>query len=83
MDSFLKRQAGAHAQLWDMVVADVFRPLGIVYAPMIHTQEVDGRRGIPLLSVGLYPTIDDVAKLTPSVRGMLSTSVIKSKRCYW
>ena len=31
---------------------------------MMHTQEADGQRGIPLLSMGLYPTIDDVAKLT-------------------
>jgi hypothetical protein len=64
MDSFLKRQVGAHTQLWDMVVAEVFRQLGIVHAPMMHTQEAEGRRGIPLLSIGLYPTIDDVAKLT-------------------
>jgi hypothetical protein len=64
MDSFLKRQAGPQAQLWDMVVAEVFRPLGIFHAPMMHTQEADGGRGIPLLCVGLYPTIDDVAKLT-------------------
>jgi CubicO group peptidase (beta-lactamase class C family) len=28
MDSFLKRQVGPDAQLWDMVVADVFRPNG-------------------------------------------------------
>jgi hypothetical protein len=64
MDSFLKRQAGPQAQLWDMVVAEVFRPLGIFHAPMMHTQEADGGRGIPFLLVGLYPTIDDVAKLT-------------------
>jgi hypothetical protein len=64
MGSFRKRQAGLQAHLWDMVVADVFRPLGIFHAPMMHTQEADGGRGIPLLYVGLYPTIDDVAKLT-------------------
>src|SRR6266851_5010129 len=64
MDSFLKRQVGPQAQLWDMVVAEVFRPIGIVHAPMMHTQEADGGRGIPILAVGLYLTIDDVAKLT-------------------
>ena len=64
MDSFLKRQAGPQAHLWDMVVAEVFRPIGIFHAPMMHTQEADGGRGIPLLAYGLYPTIDDVAKLT-------------------
>jgi hypothetical protein len=64
MDSFLKRQAGPQAQLWAMVVAEVFQPIGIFHAPMMHTQEADGGRGIPFLAVGLYPTIDDVAKLT-------------------
>jgi hypothetical protein len=64
MDSFLKRQAGPAANLWDTVVAEVFQPLGIVHAPMLHTQETDGQRGLPHLLHGLYPTIDDVAKLT-------------------
>lgn len=64
MDSFLKRQVGSNAYLWDLVVAEVFRPIGIFYAPMMHTQEADGGRGIPLLAYGLYPTIDDIAKLT-------------------
>jgi hypothetical protein len=64
MDSFLKRQAGPQAQLWDMVVADVLQPLGIFSVPILHALEADGGRGIPLLESGLYPTIDDVAKLT-------------------
>ena len=45
------------------VVAEVFQPIGIFHAPMMHTPEADGEPGIPHLSVGLYPTIDDVAKL--------------------
>jgi hypothetical protein len=64
MDSFLKRQAGPTADLWNTVVAEVFQPLGIFHAPMLRTQEADGRRGLPHLLHGLYPTIDDVAKLT-------------------
>jgi hypothetical protein len=64
MDSFLKRQEGPTAQLWDMVVAEVLKPMGIFHAPMMHTREADGGRGIPHLLHGLYPTIDDVAKLT-------------------
>jgi hypothetical protein len=47
-----------------MVVAEVFRPIGIFHAPMMHTQETDGGHGIPILATGFYPTIDDVAKLT-------------------
>ncbi|MBI3757956.1 MAG: serine hydrolase [Deltaproteobacteria bacterium] len=64
MDSFLKRKEGPHAHLWDIITAEVFQPLGIFHAPMMHTQETSGERDIPLLSVGLYPTIDDIAKLT-------------------
>jgi hypothetical protein len=64
MDSFLKRQAGPQAHLWDMVMAEVFQPIGIFHAPIMQTQEQDGGRGIPLLAYGLYVTIDDVAKLT-------------------
>jgi Beta-lactamase len=63
MDSFLKCQAGPTTDLWDTVVAEVFQPLGIFHAPMMHTPERDGKRGIPHLLQGLYPTIDDVAKL--------------------
>jgi Beta-lactamase len=64
MDSFLKRQVGPNAQLWNMVGAEVFRPIGIFHLPTMHTGEAAGERGIPLLSYGLYPTIDDLAKLT-------------------
>jgi len=64
MDSFLKRQAGPHAHLWEMVVAEVFRPIGISHLTTRHTQEPDGSRGIPPLGYGLYPTLDNIAKLT-------------------
>jgi Beta-lactamase len=64
MDHFLKRQRGPQAQLWDLVVAAVFQPIGIDHAPMLHTHAPDGGRGIPHLLHGLYPTVDDVAKLT-------------------
>jgi len=64
MDSFLKRQAGPTAHLWDMVASEVFQPIGIFHAPMLYTQEADGERGIPHLAHGLYLTIDDLAKLT-------------------
>ena len=63
MQGFLERKIGPNAHLWDMVVDEVFRPIGIMHAPMMHTAETDGRRGIPILAFGLYPTIDDIAKL--------------------
>lgn len=64
MQSFLEGKVGPSARLWDMVVDEVFRPIGIVHAPMMHTVETDGRRGLPIMAFGLYPTIDDIAKLT-------------------
>lgn len=64
MDAFLKQKAGPNAHLWDMVTSEVLEPIGIFHAPMMHTVEAGGGRGIPLLAFGLYPTIDDVAKLT-------------------
>src|SRR5215475_1505601 len=63
MDAFLKRRAGPNAHLWDMVVTEVYRPIGILHAPMLHTTETDGSRGVPILGFGLSPTIEDIAKL--------------------
>jgi len=63
MDASLKQKEGPDAHLWDMVTREVFDPIGITHAPAMHTLERDGRRGVPLLAVGLYPTVDDIAKL--------------------
>jgi hypothetical protein len=64
MDAHLKQKAGPNAHLWDMVADEVYRPIGILHEPTMHTLEADGSRGIPLLGYGLTPTIDDIAKLT-------------------
>src|SRR5262245_53105550 len=63
MDAYLKRKEGPNARLWDMVTDEVYRPIGILHAPMMHTVEPDDSRGIPILGYGLTPTIDDLAKL--------------------
>ena len=63
MDAFLKQQEGPDAHLWDMVATEVLQPIGIAHAPMMHTVESDGSRGIPFLDIGLYPTADDAAKI--------------------
>jgi hypothetical protein len=63
MDAYLKQREGPNAHLWDMVVDEVYRPIGIFHAPMPHTVEPDGRRGIPILGFGLNPTIDEIGKL--------------------
>jgi hypothetical protein len=63
MDAFLRQKEGPNAHLWDMVFNEVYKPIGILHAPMKHTIESDGSRGIPLMFIGLYPTADDVAKI--------------------
>lgn len=64
MDGFLKSKQGANADIWEMVRAEVFRPIGIAYAPIMRTLETDGTPGIPCFGYGLYPTVDDMAKLS-------------------
>ena len=63
MDAFLKQKEGPNAHLWDMVFNEVYEPIGIRHAPMMHTIESDGSRGIPYMDVGLYLTADDIAKI--------------------
>ena len=64
MDAYLKSQEGPKADIWDMVIEEVYRPIGVQYAPIMRTIEPDGRKGLPIFGYGLYPTVDDVAKIT-------------------
>jgi CubicO group peptidase (beta-lactamase class C family) len=63
MDSYLKSVEGPEADIWDMVLEEVYRPIGIYHAPIMRTIEPDGSRGIPQFWIGLYPIVDDVAKV--------------------
>jgi hypothetical protein len=64
MDAFLKEKEGPKADIWDMVVQEVYRPIGIQHAPIMRTVEPDGSRGLPIFGYGLYPNVDDLAKIT-------------------
>jgi hypothetical protein len=64
MDRFLKSKEGPDADIWDMVLNEVFQPIGIFYAPIMRTIEPDGSQGLPIFGYGLYPNVDDVAKLS-------------------
>jgi CubicO group peptidase (beta-lactamase class C family) len=64
MDGFLKSKEGPAADIWEMVLTDVFRPIGIFYAPIMRTIESDESTGLPIFGYGLYPNVDDVAKLS-------------------
>jgi hypothetical protein len=45
MDAYLKHRAGPGAHLWDMVVREVYEPIGIFHAPMLHTLETMAAAG--------------------------------------
>jgi CubicO group peptidase (beta-lactamase class C family) len=63
MDGFLKSKEGPEANIWDMVVEEVYKPIGLQHAPIMRTVESDGSRGLPIFGYGLFPTVDDVAKV--------------------
>ena len=63
IDGFLKALRGPGADVWDMLQREVLEPIGIAHAPVVRTREARGRRGIPWLNAGYYPTLDDLAKI--------------------
>jgi hypothetical protein len=63
IDGFLKSMRGPAADVWEMLKAEVFAPIGIFHAPAVRTQEPDGREGRVWLNAGYYPTLDDLAKI--------------------
>jgi hypothetical protein len=62
MDALLKRREGPQASLSDMLTREVFEPIGAFHVPMLQALEAAGGRGVPILSFGLFLTVDDVAK---------------------
>jgi hypothetical protein len=63
MDSYLKSMEGQQANLWQMVTEEVYNPIGISYAPVLRTTEPDGSQGLPVLAYGLYPTVEELARI--------------------
>jgi CubicO group peptidase (beta-lactamase class C family) len=68
MDRFLKSKQGPQADIWDTVLEDVYRPIGIYSAPIMRTLELDGSRGVPIFGYGMYPTVQDMAKIALLLR---------------
>ncbi len=64
MQNFLEGREGPDARLWDVVTREVLNPIGIRHAPMMHTAEGGETGGVPLMGIGMYPTVDDVAKIS-------------------
>ena len=69
LDAFLKSVRGPDADVWEMLKAEVFAPIGIRHAPAVRTRETGGRDGLIWFSAGYYPTLDDLAKIALLYQG--------------
>lgn len=63
MAEYLRRKEGPSADLWDMLMDEVYRPIGIHHAATNRTIESDRRKGLPVMYAGYYPTLGDMAKI--------------------
>jgi len=63
LDAFLKSVQGGSSDLWEFVQHEVLSPIGIARIPAVRTQEPGGHEGLVWCSAGLYPTLDDLAKI--------------------
>jgi hypothetical protein len=64
LDSFLKSREGKSADLWQMMTAEVYQPIGIHHMTTKFTAEPDGSQGVPFLGWALFMTVDDIAKIS-------------------
>jgi len=80
LDSLYRSKEGDDADLWQMMLDEVFEPIGIHHLPMSRTVETS-RPGVPLLAWGVYATIDDVAKIAGLIqnRGLYNDVQLLSK----
>jgi hypothetical protein len=63
LDAYIKSVEGPQASLSSLLADEVYRPIGITSLPLTETIEAAGQPGIPLLYVGMYPTIEDIARI--------------------
>ncbi len=64
LDNYYKSIEGEDADVWQMLVEEVYKPIGIQHVPKLRTIEANGHFGVAELFHGLYPNIDDMAKLS-------------------
>ncbi len=68
MDRFLKTREGDDAQLWEMMLSEVYRPIGIRHLPVAYAHDPDPRRRVPELGWQMFATVDDIAKVVKLIR---------------
>src|SRR5690606_9345308 len=64
MTRYIKQKGEPYATIWELVTEEVFKPIGIHYAPINRTIEADPKDDQPLMAYGYYPTISDLVKIT-------------------
>src|SRR5690606_25318162 len=62
LQNYVEQKEGEMADYWDLVIENVLTPIGAEYFTVRRTVEPDGTKGIPLLSYGAFPTLDEAAK---------------------
>ena len=62
MANLYRQKEGDDAEIWQMMLDEVYEPIGIHHLPQSQTWESDRPR-VPLLAWGVYLTIDDIAKI--------------------
>ncbi len=63
LSRYVKSKEGPEADYWEMVREEVLRPLGIPHLPLVRTLEAGGKRGVPIVGWGSYPTVCEAAKI--------------------
>lgn len=68
VDNYYKTIDGPNADVWEMLVEEVYNPIGIQHVPKLRTIESNGGFGVAELFHGLYPNLDDMAKLAALIQ---------------
>ncbi len=63
MDRLIRSREGADYGLWEMMVAEIYTPLGIGPIPTRKMYDGPGRAGVPQYGGGMNPNIQEVLKL--------------------
>ncbi len=63
LQHWIEKKRGKHADIGDFLRNEVFAPIGIRHMPMMRTIETSGARGQAILGYGLYPTLEDLARI--------------------
>ncbi|NQZ86183.1 MAG: serine hydrolase [Colwellia sp.] len=61
MDGLVRQRE--NSGLWQLLLTEVYQPIGISHLPMMHTTESSNTPSLPVIGIGLYPTVDETIKI--------------------